>query len=98
MSIKHRIKMKNPVAKELRTPKFGSKVIKDKTIYDRKKYKEEERPGDLPNDTVRFEEHDEKDYKQKCKIFFEEQPVFVNEDEDYAKHLAKFFKGKSEVE
>ena len=69
MSIKHRIKMKNPVAKELRTPKFGSKVIKDKTIYDRKKYKEE-RPGDLPDDIMRFEEHDEKDYKQKCGAFF----------------------------
>ena len=44
MSIKHRIKMKNPVAKELRTPKFGSKVIKDKTIYDRKNIKKKKDP------------------------------------------------------
>ena len=29
---------KNPVAKELRTPKFRSKVVKDKKKYDRKKY------------------------------------------------------------
>jgi len=49
-------------------------------------------------DTIRFEEHDEKDYKEKCKVYFNEDPVFVNEDEEYAKHLAKFFKGKSEVE
>ena len=70
MSIKRRIKMKNPVAKELRTPKFGSKVIKDKTIYDRKKYKEEERPGDLPDDIMRFEEHSDEEYLKHCKEFF----------------------------
>ena len=29
---------KNPVAKELRTPKFRSKVVKNKKKYDRKKY------------------------------------------------------------
>ena len=28
----------NPVAKELRTPKYRSKVVKDKKKYDRKKY------------------------------------------------------------
>ena len=28
---------KNPVAKELRTPKFRSKVVKNKKKYDRKK-------------------------------------------------------------
>ena len=27
---------KNPVAKELRTPKYRSKVVKDKKKYDRK--------------------------------------------------------------
>ena len=30
---------KNPVAKEVRTPKFKSKVIEDKTKYNRKKEK-----------------------------------------------------------
>ena len=30
--------IKNPVAKELRTPKYKSKVVKDKKKYDRKKY------------------------------------------------------------
>ena len=29
---------KNQVAKELRTPKFKSKVVKNKKKYDRKKY------------------------------------------------------------
>ena len=28
----------NPVAKELRTPKYRSKVVKNKKKYDRKKY------------------------------------------------------------
>ena len=28
---------KNPVAKELRTPKYKSKVVEDKTKYNRKK-------------------------------------------------------------
>ena len=37
MSIKHKIKFKNPVAQELRTPKYKSKVVEDKTKYDRKK-------------------------------------------------------------
>ena len=56
---------------------------------------------DVPPDemeTVRFEEHDEKDYKQKCDAHFKKEPVWINEDEEYCKHLAKFFKGKSEVE
>ena len=64
MSIKHRIKIKNPIAKELRTPRYGSKVIKDKPLYDRKKIKD--------------------------------VPIFVNEDEEYCKHLARFFKGEVE--
>ena len=29
--------MKNPIAKELRTPKYKSRVVKSKKIYDRKK-------------------------------------------------------------
>jgi hypothetical protein len=56
---------------------------------------------DVPPDemeTVRFEEHDEKDYKQKCDAHFKKEPIWINEDEEYCKHLAKFFKGKSEVE
>ena len=28
---------KNPVAKEVRTPKYKQRIVKDKTIYDRKK-------------------------------------------------------------
>jgi hypothetical protein len=26
------------------------------------------------------------------------QPIWINEDEEYCKHLARFFKGKREVE
>jgi hypothetical protein len=37
----HRIFGSNPVAKEVRTPKFKSQVVKSKKIYDRKKQTEE---------------------------------------------------------
>ena len=67
MSIKHKIKFKNPVAKELRTPKYGSKVMKDKTMYDRKKFNK-----------------------------VSSSTIWVNEDEEYCKHLARFFKGEVE--
>ena len=33
----HRIFGSNPVAKEVRTPKFKSQVVKSKKVYDRKK-------------------------------------------------------------
>ena len=33
---------KNPVAKEVRTPKFKSQIIKSKKIYDRKKLPKED--------------------------------------------------------
>ena len=36
-----RIFKTNPVAKEVRTPKFKSKVINNKKIYDRKKEQDE---------------------------------------------------------
>ncbi len=32
----------NPVAKEVRTPKFKSQVVKSKKIYDRKKLNDQE--------------------------------------------------------
>jgi len=37
----HRIFGSNPVAKEVRTPKFKSQVVKSKKVYDRKKQTEE---------------------------------------------------------
>ena len=37
----HRIFGSNPVAKEVRTPKFKSQVVKSKKVYDRKKQIEE---------------------------------------------------------
>ena len=67
MSIKHKIKFKNPVAKELRTPKYGSKVMKDKKMHDRKKFNK-----------------------------VSPSTIWVNEDEEYCKHLARFFKGEVE--
>ena len=33
----------NPVAKEVRTPKFKSQVIKSKKVYDRKKLNDQEK-------------------------------------------------------
>ena len=37
----HRIFGSNPVAKEVRTPKFKSQVVKSKKVYDRKEQTEE---------------------------------------------------------
>ena len=31
------MKKQNPIAKEVRTPKYKQRIVKDKTIYDRKK-------------------------------------------------------------
>jgi hypothetical protein len=33
------VKKENPIAKEVRTPKYKQRIVKDKTIYDRKKKK-----------------------------------------------------------
>ena len=33
------MKKQNPIAKDLRTPKYRKRVVKDKTIYDRKNTK-----------------------------------------------------------
>ena len=56
MSIKKKIVFKNPVAQELRTPKYKSKLIESKKKYER--------------DSPRFEEHDEEDYIEHCRKFF----------------------------
>ena len=44
------MKKQNPIAKELRTPKYRKRVVKDKTIYDRKRDEEDD-------DKRRFEDH-----------------------------------------
>ena len=44
----------NPVAKEVRTPKFKSKVIDSKKLYDRKKQQ-----ADMQVDNIEMEEHEE---------------------------------------
>ena len=44
---------KNPIAKEVRTPKYKQRVVKDKTVYDRKKITSEEEE----DDKMRFEDH-----------------------------------------
>ena len=31
------MKKRNPIAKEVRTPKYRQRIVKDKTVYDRKK-------------------------------------------------------------
>jgi len=40
------MKKQNPVAKEVRTPKYKQRVVKDKTVYDRKKIPSEEEEDD----------------------------------------------------
>tara|TARA_Y100001951_G_scaffold70868_1_gene57795 strand:+ start:675 stop:935 length:261 start_codon:yes stop_codon:yes gene_type:complete len=47
------MKKQNPVAKEVRTPKYKQRVVKDKTVYDRKKIPSEEEE----DDKMRFEDH-----------------------------------------
>ena len=44
----------NPVAKEVRTPNFKSKVIDSKKLYDRKKQQ-----ADMQVDNIEMEEHEE---------------------------------------
>ena len=44
---------KNPVAKEVRTPKYKQRIVKDKTIYDRKQIPSDEEEGDR----MRFGDH-----------------------------------------
>jgi hypothetical protein len=40
------MKKQNPMAKEVRTPKYKQRVVKDKTVYDRKKIPSDEEDGD----------------------------------------------------
>tara|TARA_B100001123_G_C14877033_1_gene854403 strand:- start:266 stop:409 length:144 start_codon:yes stop_codon:yes gene_type:complete len=35
--VKKKIKRKNPIAKDLRTPKYKLQMVKNKKLYDRKK-------------------------------------------------------------
>ena len=44
---------KNPIAKEVRTPKYKQRIVKDKTVYDRKKIRSDEEE----DDRRRFEDH-----------------------------------------
>jgi hypothetical protein len=47
------MKKQNPMAKEVRTPKYKQRIVKDKTVYDRKKIPSEEEE----DDKMRFEDH-----------------------------------------
>ena len=47
------MKKQNPMAKEVRTPKYKQRVVKDKTVYDRKKIPSDEEEGDR----MRFGDH-----------------------------------------
>ena len=103
MSIKHKIKFKksdrdrgtSPAVLRSSGPKQRPERVATKLGVSGESVRR-----DVPADEmeiVRFEEHDEKDYKEKCEAFFDEAPIFVNEDEEYCKHLAKFFKGNDKV-
>ena len=39
---------KNPIAKELRTPKYKSRVVKSKKLYDRKKENSKDAQRQIP--------------------------------------------------
>jgi len=47
------MKKQNPIAKEVRTPKYKQRIIKDKTVYDRKKILSDEEE----DDKLRFGDH-----------------------------------------
>ena len=54
----------NPVAKEVRTPKFKSQVIKNKKLYDRKKEQ-----ADIQVDNIEMERlKEEQEYLEVLKI------------------------------
>jgi|TARA_R100001132_G_C3255427_1_gene81154 hypothetical protein len=49
---------KNPVAKEVRTPKYKQRIVKDKNIYDRKKLlKDYAQADEEEDDRMRFADH-----------------------------------------
>ena len=53
----------NPVAKEVRTPKFKSQVIKNKKLYDRKKEQ-----ADIQIDNIEMEKlREEQEYLEELK-------------------------------
>jgi len=53
----------NPVAKEVRTPKFKSQVIKNKKLYDRKKEQ-----ADMQVDNIEMERlKEEREYLEELK-------------------------------
>ena len=100
MSIKHKIKFKNEDRDRGTSPaelRSSGPKQRPERVATKLGVSGESVRRDVPADEmeiVRFEEHDEKDYKEKCEAFFDEAPIFVNEDEEYCKHLAKFFKGE----
>ena len=47
------MKKQNPIAKEVRTPKYKQRIVKDKTIYDRKNIPSDEEE----DDKMRFGDH-----------------------------------------
>jgi hypothetical protein len=47
------MKKQNPIAKELRTPKFRKRVVEDKTVYNRKKILSDEEE----DERMRFSDH-----------------------------------------
>ena len=40
------MKKQNPMAKEVRTPKYKQRILKDKTVYQRKNIPSDEEDGD----------------------------------------------------
>ena len=53
VDVMYSMKKQNPIAKEVRTPKYRQRIVKDKTIYDRKKLESDEKE----DDKRRFQDH-----------------------------------------
>ena len=49
----YNMKKQNPIAKEVRTPKYKQRIVKDKTVYNRKNILSDEEE----DDRRRFEDH-----------------------------------------
>ena len=49
----YNMKKQNPIAKEVRTPRYKQRIVKDKTIYDRKQILSDEEE----DDRMRFGDH-----------------------------------------
>ena len=51
------MKKRNPIAKEVRTPKYRQRIVKDKTVYDTKKLLKDHLSEEAEDDKMKFNDH-----------------------------------------